>query len=184
VAAVAPPLFLGGRNGALARPGRLAVIVTLGGVWLAALVAEPSTSVLGVPTRATIASLGNALGRRAAHVALHAIVRSRRPVPHFVLAFVGVYVAAALTHWIATSLEAPIGAFAPSIALFIVIAAVGRAAGCPPPRCTRSRDFCTCSRSRRTICWPGAPGSRQLAARAARCRGGGLGGRDRRSSPR
>ena len=42
-----------------------------------------------------------------------------------VLAFVGVFVAAALTYWIATSLDAPFGAFAPSIALFIVIAAIG-----------------------------------------------------------
>ena len=42
-----------------------------------------------------------------------------------VLAFVGVFVAAALTDWIATSLDAPIGAFAPSIALFIVVAAIG-----------------------------------------------------------
>ena len=41
-----------------------------------------------------------------------------------VLSFIGVFVAAALTTWIATSLDAPVGAFAPSVALFIVVAAM------------------------------------------------------------
>ena len=76
---------------------------------------------------------------------------SRRPVSALVLAFVGVFVAAALTYWIATSLDAPIGAFAPSIALFIVVAAIGqRRLGRARPRCTRSRRSPTCSRSRST----------------------------------
>ena len=48
-----------------------------------------------------------------------------RTVSALVLAFVGVFVAAALTYWIATTLDAPIGAFAPSVALFIIVAAMG-----------------------------------------------------------
>jgi len=99
-------------------------VLALAGVWLSALVADPGTTVAGVPTRATIASLGHALSR-GPHTLRAAIV----PVPPtgsaLVLAFVSVFVAAALTHWIGTSLDAPIGAFAPSIALFIVVAAVG-----------------------------------------------------------
>jgi hypothetical protein len=99
-------------------------VLTLAGVWLSALVADPSSTVAGVPTRATIVSLGHALGR-APHTLRTAIV----PVPAngsaLVLAFVSVFVAAALTHWIGTALDAPIGAFAPSIALFIVVSAVG-----------------------------------------------------------
>jgi transglutaminase-like putative cysteine protease len=124
LAAIVPPLVL-----AWAERDRWAVplrvgVVTLGGIWLAALVAEPSTSILGVPTRATIVSLGGALGD-APHTLRSAVVPVAPSGAALVLAFVSVYVAAALTYWIATSLEAPIGAFAPSIALFIVVAAVG-----------------------------------------------------------
>ena len=49
-----------------------------------------------------------------------------------VLSFIAVFVAAALTAWIATSLDAPIGAFAPSIALFIVVGAMGGGAWVSP----------------------------------------------------
>ena len=100
LAALVPPLVLA-RAEQRRWPALLrATVVTLGGVWLAALVAEPSTSVLGVPTRATIASLGNALGD-APHTLRSAIVPVSPTGAALVLAFVGVYVAAALTHWIA-----------------------------------------------------------------------------------
>jgi transglutaminase-like putative cysteine protease len=124
VAAVVPPLLLAwaerDRWAATLRVG----VVTVVGIWLAAFVAEPSTTILGVPTRATIGSLGSALGD-APHTLRSAVVPVAPTGAALVLAFVSVYVAAVLTHWIATSLEAPIGAFAPSIALFIVVAAVG-----------------------------------------------------------
>ena len=106
-------------------PGWLRLVAVTGvGIWLAALVADPSTSVLGVPTRATIASLGHALGH-GPHTLRAAIVPVAPIGSALVLAFVSVFIAAALTHWIGTSLDAPIGSFAPSIALFIVVAAVG-----------------------------------------------------------
>jgi transglutaminase-like putative cysteine protease len=131
VAAVAPPLFLGWAQRrhwhALAR---LAVI-TVGGIWLAALVADPETTVAGVPTRATLSALGHELSR-APHTLRAAVVPVTPIDSALVLAVVGVFVAAALTAWIATSLDAPIGAFAPSIALFIVVGAMGDGAWVAP----------------------------------------------------
>ena len=124
VAAVAPPACLvwaeRHRWPAFVRVAVLALV----GVWLSALVADPGTTVAGVPTRATIVSLGHALSR-GPHTLRVAIVPVSPTGSALVLAFVSVFVAAALTYWIGTSLDAPIGAFAPSIALFIVIAAVG-----------------------------------------------------------
>jgi hypothetical protein len=93
-------------------------------VWLAALVADPSSAIAGIPTRATIVSLGQALSS-APHTLRAAVVPVAPTGSALVLAFVGVFVAAALTEWIATSLDAQIGAFAPSVALFIVVAAMG-----------------------------------------------------------
>jgi transglutaminase-like putative cysteine protease len=124
LAAVTPPVFLGWAQRrhwhALVR---LAVVV-VGGAWLSALVVDPKTSVLGIPTRATLSSLGHALDQ-APHT-LRSAVGPVAPVGSaLVLSFIGVFVAAALTAWIATSLDAPIGAFAPSIALFIVVGAMG-----------------------------------------------------------
>lgn len=123
VAAVAPPAFLGWAQRrhwhALVR----LVVVAVGGLWLSALVADPTTTFAGLPTRATLSSLVDALDR-APHTLRAAIVPVAPMGSALVLAFVGVFVAAALTTWIATSLDAPIGAFAPSIALFIVIQAM------------------------------------------------------------
>jgi len=124
IAAVAPPACLvwaeRHRWPAFVR----VAVLTLVGVWLSALVADPGTTVAGVPTRATIVSLGHALSR-GPHTLRAAIVPVSPTGSALVLAFVSVFVAAALTQWIGTSLDAPIGAFAPSIALFIVVAAVG-----------------------------------------------------------
>ena len=124
LAAVAPPAFLGWAQRrhwhALVR----LAVVAVGGIWLSALVVDPKTTVLGVPTRATISSLAHAIGH-APHTLRSAIVPVAPVGSALVLAFLGVFVAAALTAWIATSLDAPIGAFAPSIALFIVVAAMG-----------------------------------------------------------
>ena len=124
IAAIAPPACLvwaeRHRWPAFVRFG----VLTLAGVWLAALVADPGTTVLGVPTRATINALGHALNR-GPHTLRAAIVPVAPSGSALVLAVVSVFVAAALTHWIGTALDAPIGAFAPSIALFIVVAAVG-----------------------------------------------------------
>src|SRR5882762_5051163 len=123
VAAVAPPAFLGWTQRrhwpALLR----LALVAVGGLWMSALVVDPKTTVVGIPTRATISALAHALDRTP-HTLRAAVV----PVPPvgsaLVLAFLGVFVAAALSAWIATSLDAPIGAFAPSVALFIVLAAM------------------------------------------------------------
>jgi transglutaminase-like putative cysteine protease len=124
LAAVAPPVFLGWSQRrhwhALVR---LAVLAA-GGVWLSALVVDPKTTVLGIPTRATIVALGHALNN-APHTLRAAVVPVDPTGSALVLSFIGVFVAAALTTWIATSLDAPIGAFAPSIALFIVVGAMG-----------------------------------------------------------
>jgi len=125
IAAIAPPACLvwaeRHRWPAFVRVGAL----TLVGVWLSAFVADPGTTVAGVPTRATIAALGHTLGR-GPHTLRVAIVPVLPTGSALVLAFVSVFVAAALTYWIGTALDAPIGAFAPSIALFIVVAAVGQ----------------------------------------------------------
>jgi transglutaminase-like putative cysteine protease len=124
LAAVAPPICLEWARRRQAHAAVRLAVVGIVGIWLSALVADPATTVLGLPTRATMASLGHALAR-APHTLRAAVV----PVPPtgaaLVLAFVGVFIAAALTYWIATSLDAPFGAFAPSIALFIVIGAIG-----------------------------------------------------------
>jgi hypothetical protein len=124
VAAVAPPLFLGWAQRRHWHPLIRLAVIALGGIWLSALVADPSTTVLGMPTRATIVSLGNALNN-APHTLRAAVVPVTPGGSALVLAFLGVFVAAALAAWIATSLDAPIGAFAPSIALFIVVGAMG-----------------------------------------------------------
>ena len=124
LAAVAPPVCLEWTRRRQAHPAvRLAVVGVIG-VWLAAIVSDPATTIAGVPTRATLVSLGDALGQ-APHTLRAAVVPVSPTGAALVLAFVGVFIAAALTSWIATSLDAPFGAFAPSIALFIVIAAVG-----------------------------------------------------------
>jgi hypothetical protein len=124
LAAVAPPVCLEWARRRQAHPALRLTVVAVVGVWLSALVADPATSVLGVPTGATMASLGDAIAR-APHTLRAAVVPVDPTGAALVLAFVGVFVAAGLTYWIATTLDAPFGAFAPSIALFIVIAAIG-----------------------------------------------------------
>ncbi len=123
-AAVAPPLFLGWSQRRHWHALIRLAVIAVGGIWLSALVVDPKTTVLGVPTRATISSLGHALNT-APHTLRAAVVPVTPVGSALVLAFLGVFVAAALTAWIATSLDAPIGAFAPSIALFIVVGAMG-----------------------------------------------------------
>jgi hypothetical protein len=124
IAAVVPAACLGWTQRHRWHPLVRCAVVGGAGVWLAALVADPSSTVAGVPTRATIASLGHALSG-APHTLRAAVVPVAPSGSALVLAFVGVFAAAALTHWIATSLDAQIGAFAPSVALFIVVAAMG-----------------------------------------------------------
>ena len=124
LAAVAPPAYLAWAQRRHWHAAARAAVVAVAGAWLAALVADPKTTVLGLPSRATIAELGHALGR-GPHTLRAAVVPVSPTGSALVLAFVGVFVAAALTYWIATALDAPIGAFAPSIALFIVVAAIG-----------------------------------------------------------
>ncbi len=124
VAAVIPPVCLGWAERrhwhALVR---FAIVAVVGG-WLAAIVADPSSTIAGIPTRATVATLGHALSG-APHTLRAAVVPVAPTGSALVLAFVGVFVAAVLSYWIATALEAPVGAFAPSVALFIVVAAMG-----------------------------------------------------------
>jgi len=123
-AAVVPPACLGWTQRrhwhALVR----FAVVAGAGIWLAAVVADPSSTIAGVPTRATMASLGHALSG-APHTLRAAVVPVAPLGSALVLAVVGVFAAAALSYWIATSLDAQIGAFAPSVALFIVVAAMG-----------------------------------------------------------
>src|SRR3954462_4877546 len=109
VAAVAPPLFLAWAQRRHWHPLLRLAVVVLGGTWLSALVVDPKTTVLGMPTRATIVSLGNALNN-APHTLRAALVPVEPVGSALVLAFLGVFVAAALAAWIATSLDAPIGA--------------------------------------------------------------------------
>jgi transglutaminase-like putative cysteine protease len=111
LAAIVPPVVLAWAERRRWPAALRATVVTLGGIWLAALVAEPSTSILGVPTRATLASLLGDLGD-APHTLRSAVV----PVDATGAALV---------------LASPIGAFAPSIALFIVVAAVGEGSWVP-----------------------------------------------------
>jgi hypothetical protein len=124
LAAVAPAAFLGWAQRrhwhALVR----LAVVGAGGIWLSAIVVDPKSTIVGIPSRATLSSLADALSH-APHTLRAAVVPVAPVGSALVLSFVGVYVAAALTAWIATSLDAPIGAFAPSVALFIVVAAVG-----------------------------------------------------------
>jgi hypothetical protein len=123
LAAVAPPAFLAwAQRRHLSALLRLAV-VAVGGLWMSALLVDPATTIAGIPTRATISALFHALDNTP-HTLRAAIVPVTPVSSALVLAFIGVFVAAALTTWIATSLDAPIGAFAPSVALFIVLEAM------------------------------------------------------------
>ena len=125
--------------------------------------------------RATLATLGHAISAAPRTRCAPRSCRCRPTGSALVLAFVGVFVAAALTHWIATSLDAPIGAFAPSIALFIVDRRDRqRRLGLRRPRCTRSRRSATCSRSRSTTSTPGARGSTPTRPRGSRLAAGGV----------
>jgi Transglutaminase-like superfamily/TgpA N-terminal domain/Domain of unknown function (DUF4129) len=124
LAALAPPAFLGWAQKRHWHSLIRVAVVGAGGLWLTALVVDPKSTIGGVPTRATISSLARAL-THAPHTLRSAIVPVAPTGSALALAFVGVFVAASLSAWIATSLDAPIGAFAPSIALYIVVAAVG-----------------------------------------------------------
>jgi len=124
VGAVVPPLFLGWAQRRHWHPLIRLAVITGGGIWLSALVADPKNTFVGVPSRATLSALAHELNR-APHTLRAAVVPVPPVASALVLAFLGVFVVAALTEWIAMSLDAPIGAFAPSIALFIVVAAMG-----------------------------------------------------------
>jgi transglutaminase-like putative cysteine protease len=124
IAALVPPALLEWAQRRHWHPLVRLGVVAAAGAWMAALLADPGTTVAGIPSRTTIASLGHAISQ-APHTLRAAVVPVSPNGAALVLAFVGVYAAAALTHWIATTLEAPVGAFAPSIALFIVVAAIG-----------------------------------------------------------
>src|SRR5262249_14943088 len=131
VAAAVPPLFLEWAQRRHWHPlVRLGVLLA-GGAWVFALVRRPKTPLFGVPAPATLVALGRALDR-APHPLRAAVVPVEPVGSALVLAFVGVFVAAALTAWIATSLDAPVGAFAPSVALFIVVGAMGDGAWVAP----------------------------------------------------
>ena len=124
LAAVAPPVVLAWAQRRHWHAALRGAAVAVVGAWLAALVSDPTSSFAGIPTRATAVSLGHAL-THAPHTLRAAVVPVAPIGSALVLAFVGVFVASALSYWIATSLDAPVGAFAPSLALFIVIAAMG-----------------------------------------------------------
>src|SRR6478609_7750212 len=61
--AIAPPLGLAWAQRHHWPVALRIVALSLGGLWLAALVADPSTTIAWVPTRATVATLGHALGQ-------------------------------------------------------------------------------------------------------------------------
>ena len=124
LAALLPPACLAWAQRRHWHPAVRVAVLAVSGTWLAALVADPKTTVLSIPSRATFAALGHALGQ-GPHTLRAAVVPVSPTGSALVLAFVGAFVAAALAHWIATSLDVPVGAFAPSIALFIVVAAIG-----------------------------------------------------------
>ena len=95
LAAIVPPVLLVWAERRRWPPPLRFTVLTLGGIWLAAVFADPSTTILGVPTRATVASLGRALGD-APSTLRSAIVPVAPTGAALVLAFVSVFVAATL----------------------------------------------------------------------------------------
>src|SRR5262249_50261528 len=107
LAAILPPLLLDWTRRRRANTlVRLAVVVA-GSVWLAAVAVDARPTFFGIPSRATMAALGDALDG-APHTLRAAVVPVSATGSALVLAVIGVYAAAALTDWIATGLEAPI----------------------------------------------------------------------------
>jgi len=94
------------------------------GTWLTMFVDDPSETFAGFPTASALATFGHDLGR-SPHVLRSAVV----PVPAvgaaLMLSVLATFVAALATELIARRLDAPIGAIGPSIALFVVISALG-----------------------------------------------------------
>ena len=104
---------------------RLAVVAVVG-VWLAGARRRPDDHGRRASRPRATVVVARARARRTRRTRSAPRSCPSSPVgAALVLAFVGVFVAAALTYWIATSLDAPFGAFAPSVALFIVVAAMG-----------------------------------------------------------
>jgi transglutaminase-like putative cysteine protease len=109
-------------------------VVVAAGWWLAMLVDDPGSTVLGVPTPTTIGQFFHDLGL-ASDELRSAVVPVAATGPALLLAVVATYVAGAISEWMARRFDAPIGAIGASIALFISIAALGEGRWAPTTAC-------------------------------------------------
>jgi transglutaminase-like putative cysteine protease len=126
-AALLPPALFALSERRRWHPLVLPVVIVAVGFLLAIFVDDPSETILGVPTSAAFGQFGRDIGR-AAHVLRSAKVPVAPNGAALVLAVVATFVTAIITELVARQLEAPVGAIGPSIALLVVVNALGSGA--------------------------------------------------------
>jgi hypothetical protein len=104
------------------------------GAWLSILVDDPGETVAGIPTPSALATAGHDLAR-APHVLRSAVVPVNPVGAALMLSVVAIFAAALVGELIARRLDAPIGAIGPSVALFVVICALGSGRWAPTTAC-------------------------------------------------
>ncbi len=124
VGALVPPLAFAVGERRRWHPGATMSGLALAAAWAAVVVGDPSETVAGIPTRAAVVELVRELGN-APHVLRSAVVPVTPVGPALVLAFVAIVAGAALTDVLGRLVESPLGAVAPSLALFVTINALG-----------------------------------------------------------
>jgi transglutaminase-like putative cysteine protease len=105
-------------------PVVLPLVLVVTGLLLAILVDDPSETIAGIPTSAAFSQFGGDISN-AAHVLRTAKVPVAPNGAALVLAIVAAFVTAIITELVARQLEAPVGAIGPSMALLVVVNALG-----------------------------------------------------------
>ncbi len=100
------------------------MLVIGSGVLFAMIAVAPDTTNGLIPSFHTFSTFWDLLGR-APHVLRAAIVPVSPRGPALLLALVALWAAGAAAEWSARYLEGPLGAIGPSVALFVVITALG-----------------------------------------------------------
>jgi transglutaminase-like putative cysteine protease len=130
LAAVLPHLlFRYGDRRRVAPPLALAAVMLLGTVF-AMVVASPSTTFHGIPTIATLHAFSDNVGL-ATHTLRTAVVPVDPIDAALTLALVAIWMVATTADWLASRLDATLGALGPSLVLFVAIGALGKGAQWP-----------------------------------------------------